>query len=77
MLKTEIKVARGEAANPLSQEVLDRKFLHLATGAVGPEVSNRALNSIKSIETARSVKPLLADISLDRYLQTIQPTQAK
>jgi 2-methylcitrate dehydratase PrpD len=71
VVKAEIEVARGEAANPLSEAVLDRKFLHLATGSIGPEVSNRALNSIKSIETARSVRPLLADISLDRYLRTI------
>jgi 2-methylcitrate dehydratase PrpD len=71
VLKAEIEVARGEAANPLPDEVLDRKFLHLATGSVGPDVSNRALNTIKSIETARSVRPLLAEISLDRYLQTI------
>jgi 2-methylcitrate dehydratase PrpD len=71
VLKVEIEVARGEAANPLSEAVLDRKFLHLATGSIGPEVSNRALNSIKSIDAARSVRPLLADISLGRYLRTI------
>ena len=77
VLKAEIEVARGEAANPLAEAVLDRKFLHLAAGSVGPEASNRALSSIKSIDAARSVRPLLADISLDRYLQTIQSTQAK
>jgi 2-methylcitrate dehydratase PrpD len=77
VLKAEIGVARGEAANPLSQAVLDRKFLHVATGSVGSDVSNRALNSIKSIENARSVRPLLAEISMDRYLQTIQPAEAK
>jgi 2-methylcitrate dehydratase PrpD len=71
VLKAEIEVARGEAANPLPDEVLDRKFLHLATGSVGPDASNRTLNAIKSIETARSVRPLLAEISLDSYLQTI------
>ena len=66
VLKAEIKIAKGEAANPLSEEVLDRKFLHLAAGAIGSEVSNRALNLIKSLEHAPSVKSLLADMSIDR-----------
>jgi 2-methylcitrate dehydratase PrpD len=73
-LKTEIEVAKGEAANPLSEEVLDRKFLHLANGSVGSEVGNRLLDRIKSIETAASVKALLADVSADRCLHAIQAT---
>jgi 2-methylcitrate dehydratase PrpD len=72
VLKAEVEVASGEAANPISEAVLDRKFLHL-TDSIGSDVSNRALNSIKTIETAPSVRPLLADISL----QTIQPSQAR
>jgi 2-methylcitrate dehydratase PrpD len=71
-LKTEIEVARGEAANPLSEEVLDRKFLHLANGSVGSEVGSRLLDRIKSMEAAPSVKPLLADISADRCLHAVQ-----
>jgi 2-methylcitrate dehydratase PrpD len=72
LLKTEIKVAKGEAANPLSEGKLDRKFLHLANGPVGSEVGSRLLDRIKSIETAPSVSSLLADISADRRLPAIR-----
>jgi 2-methylcitrate dehydratase PrpD len=72
VLKTKVTIAKGEAANPLSENVLDRKFLHLASGSVGSEVGNRLLDRIKSIEAAPSVRSLVADVSADRVLQAIR-----
>jgi 2-methylcitrate dehydratase PrpD len=68
LVRTEITVARGEAANPLSEEALDRKFLHLANGSVGSEAGSRLLDRIKSLDTAPSAKSLVADLSTDRLL---------
>lgn len=62
--KNVVKVAKGEAANPLSEDVLDRKFLRQATAAVGSERSERMLSRIKSLEAAVSAGSLLADMSV-------------
>jgi 2-methylcitrate dehydratase PrpD len=59
---SQIKIAKGEAANPLSVEFLSSKFLRLATGRVGAGTSVQILDTITELETLASVTPLLRDI---------------
>ena len=77
LLKAEVKVARGEAANPMSEAALDRKFLHLATAVIGPDASNRILELVKSLETAASVRSLASDILADGSLQEVERTRPR
>jgi hypothetical protein len=59
--RSEIRIAKGEAANPLSEEFLNAKFLRLAAGRLGAEVSARILGTVKALETAASASSLLHD----------------
>ena len=77
LLKAEVKVAKGEAANPIPEEVLDRKFLHLATAAIGPDASDRTLDSIKSLETAATVRSLASGILAAGALRGVQQIRAR
>jgi 2-methylcitrate dehydratase PrpD len=59
---SKIKIAKGEAANPLSEDFLSKKFLRLAAGRVGAGMSAQILDTIKGLETVASVTSLLQEI---------------
>lgn len=61
--ETCVEVARGEAANPLPKEFLEKKFTRLVTGAVGEDRAAALLRDIHRIEKIASVKAWLSDLS--------------
>jgi 2-methylcitrate dehydratase PrpD len=57
----EVKIALGEAANPLPRSFLEEKFIKLAERKLGTERAVELLRSIANIGTAPSVKPLFGE----------------
>lgn len=56
-----VKIALGEAANPLPRSFLEEKFIKLAERKLGTERAVELLRSIANIGTASSVRPLFGE----------------
>ncbi len=54
-----VRIAKGEAANPLSEDFLSEKFVRLAAVKLGMEMSMQTLAAVKKLETATEVTSLL------------------
>lgn len=57
----EVKIALGEAANPLPRAFLEGKFVNLAGRKIGKERALTLLRSIANIGTASTVEPLFGE----------------
>lgn len=57
-----ISVAKGEAANPLSNEFLTEKFLRLANYRLTTSHTNDVLQSITHIQSVKSIRPFIQNL---------------
>lgn len=59
--QAEVNIALGEAANPMSRQMLEKKFVSLAERRIGRERALGLIESITNIRQASSLHSLLAD----------------
>jgi 2-methylcitrate dehydratase len=73
LAESEIADPRGSAANPLTTEEIERKFLGLAATGRDEAFASRVLNELSRLEEAASLDSLLAMLATDQDIQETAP----